>query len=326
MTEPVIRPDVRAFLDYLKGLDAPPLHTLDPPTVRANNRAARQLTEVPVGDIALMHDLAMPGPEGGKIGLRLFDANPDRPPGPVVVYYHGGGFVIGDLDTVGPLCAEIARTLDLPVVSVDYRMGPEHRFPCAQVDAEAAARWVAGAPEALGLKPTSLVLAGDSAGGLLTITSALALRDAPAAVPVIAQWPIYPTVGPARDYASFDAFGEGYFLTKPMMAWFDGHYPTDLKDWRASPILADQTGMPATLVLTASLDPLLDQGRAYAAKTIAAGVPTVYREAVGTIHAFATLRQAMPSGRADIAASLAVLKSMIVEAEANRVMAQAAGR
>jgi acetyl esterase len=182
-----------------------------------------------------------------------------------MVFFHGGGFVLGDLDTHEPACAEIARLLDIPVISVDYRLAPEHPWPAAPDDCEAAARWVAASPDALGRKVTSLVLAGDSAGGTLTIVTTLALRDAPAAAPVIAQWPIYPAVDLRTRYPSTDRFGEGYMLSKAGMVWFNESYQPDFDHWRASPLKADQAGMPPTLVVTASLDPILDQGRAYAA-------------------------------------------------------------
>ncbi|RZM05470.1 MAG: hypothetical protein EOP68_18095 [Sphingomonas sp.] len=203
MTEPFVRPDVRAFLDYVAAQGRPPLHELEAHAAREIMRITRQLADADTGDLAVRRDLTMPGPDGNTIPLRLFDARAERPlPGPVMVFFHGGGFVLGDLDTHEPVCAEIARVLDLPVVSVDYRLAPEARFPAAPDDCEAAARWVATSPEALGRKASSLVLAGDSAGGTLTLVTAMALRDEGAQVPVIAMWPIYPSLGRA-DTASF---------------------------------------------------------------------------------------------------------------------------
>jgi acetyl esterase len=214
--------------------------------------------------------------------------------------------------------------LDLPVVAVDYRLAPENGWPAAPDDCEAAARWVASGPPEMDRGVTSLVLAGDSAGGTMTIVTALALRDDPARVPVIAQWPIYPAADLNGDYPSYDRFADGYFLTREGMEYFRDAYRSDPSHWRASPLLKDQAGMPATLVVTAGLDPLRDQGRSYAAATIQAGVPTVYREAVGNIHGFFNMRRAIPSSEGDIAGCLVVLKAMIVEAEANRTMARAA--
>ena len=146
------------------------------------------VAELPLGDLAVTRDIAIPDP-AGDIPARLYDARDSRDAGPVMVFFHGGGFVIGDLDTHGPYCAEAARQLDMPVVSIDYRLAPEHPFPAATDDCEAAARWVAE-----NIACTGLILSGDSAGGNLTIVTAMALRDEPAAVPVIAQNPIYPVV------------------------------------------------------------------------------------------------------------------------------------
>jgi acetyl esterase len=324
MSEIFIRPDVRAFLGFLDSLPGPRIHELEPPAARAQSRAMRELADVGVGELAVIRDLTAPGP-AGDIPVRLFDVRATRVPGPALVFFHGGGWVIGDLDVYAPICAEIARVLDLPVVSVDYRLAPENRWPAAPDDCEAVARWVAESPEALGLKVTSLVLAGDSAGGALTITTAMDLRDHPAKVPVVAQFPIYPATDMAGKYPSAAAFGDGYLLTQAAMDWFSDCYAADLSHARASPLHADLKNMPPALVLTASLDPIRDQGRAYAAALAQRGVPVIFREAVGNIHGFITLRKILPSSEGDIAGALAVLKSLIAEAEASRVMAQAAG-
>ena len=317
MTEPYTRPDVAQFLAFLNALPGPKMHELPPAMGRAIYVASKDAADLPVGDLAVIRDLSAPG-AAGPIPLRLFDSRADRAAGPVVVFFHGGGFVIGDLDTHAGFCAEMARQLDLPVVAVDYRLAPESPFPAAPDDCEAAARWVAGSPAELGLTATGLVLAGDSAGGALTIVTAMALRDTPAAVPVIAQFPIYPTVDRAHAYASYDLFNEGRLLTKDSMDWFDTAYSADHGHWRGAPLNGAHHDMPPTLVITAGLDPLRDQGRAYAAALIAEGVPTVYREAVGNIHGFVTLRKGIPSGQQDVAGALAVLKGIVAEAATAR--------
>jgi acetyl esterase len=322
MTE-YVRPDVAKFLAFLNALPGPRTHEMSAPQARQAMVAMRDLADAPVGELAVIRDVEMPGP-AGPIRLRVYDAQATRVPGPVIVFFHGGGFVIGDLDSHEPVCAEIARGLGLPVVSVDYRLAPEAPFPAAPEDCEAAARWIAGSPEALGLKVTGIVTAGDSAGGALTITTTLALRNAPAAVPVIAQWPLYPVVDRAGDYPSYAAFADGYLLSSDTMRWFDEAYRPDPSDWRGAPLGADHAGIPPTLVVTASLDPLRDQGRAYAGALIAAGVPTVYRECAGNIHGWANLRRAIPSSEGDLQGCLMALRAIIAEAEANRVMTQAA--
>ena len=313
MTPPLVRPDVRAFLDFLNNLPGPKTHEVGAVEARRMMTAMREVADSPVGELAIQSDIAIPGP-GGEIPMRLFDARESREPGPAVVFFHGGGFVIGDIDTHAPFCAEMARVLDLPVVSVDYRLAPECPWPAAPDDCEAAARWVAGSPEGLGRQVTGLVLAGDSAGGNLTIVTALALRDAPAAVPVLAQFPIYPATDMGTDYPSFSQFAEGHLLTREAMDWFADCYAADLEHQRGSPLRADQTGMPRTLVITASLDPIRDQGRAYAAATIQPGVETVFLEAERNIHGFICLTKAIPSSRADNARALKLLKTMIDDA------------
>jgi acetyl esterase len=254
----------------------------------------------------------MPGP-GGEIPLRLFDARAEREAGPAVVFFHGGGFVIGNIDTHVSMCAEIARRLDLPVISVDYRLAPEHPWPAAPDDAEAAARWIADNGGALGRVVTGLVFCGDSAGANLSIVTALALRDRPAAVPVITLIALYPSTDRTRHYASADAFGEGFGLDTSDMNFYMDSFKPQAEHWRASPLLADQSGMPAALIVTAALDPLRDQGRAYAAKLIGAGVPTTYREFAGVVHGFLGFRRVIPSAERDLVTVLEIARGMIQE-------------
>ncbi len=319
---PYVRPDVAAFLSYLNAMPGPKMYELEAPAARAIYITMKDLVDPPVGELATIVDLAVPTP-AGDIPARLFDARAFREPGPVVVFAHGGGFVIGNIDTHASFCAEAARLLDLPVVSVDYRLAPEHRWPAAPDDVEAAARWVAGSPAALGRRVTGLVLMGDSAGGTLSIVTAMALRDAPAAVPVLVQAPIYPATDWDGDYASMRAFSNGYLLTDKSMAWFRDSYQADLTHSRGSPKAGSVVGLPPAVIVTAGLDPIRDQGRAYAARLIEAGIPVVYREAAGSIHGFITLRRAIPSSVGDVAAYLTAVKAAVVEAEGARVQAQA---
>jgi len=314
VSETYVRPDVRRFLDHLNALPGPRAHQAGPEAGRLMAIALRYAADAEAGELAVRRDLAIPGP-AGEIGLRLYDAAEARGPGPAMVYFHGGGFVLGDLETHDPICAEIARILDMPVIAVDYRLAPENPWPAAPDDCIAAARWVAESPEALGRAVTGLVIAGDSAGGNLTIVTSLGLRDAPAAVPVIAQWPIYPAADPANSYPSFDAFLTGYFLTLEGMVWFDECYAPDKNDHRYAPLIKSQEGMPPTLVVTAGLDPIRDQGRAYAAACVQAGVPTLFHEARGQIHGFVNFRKAIPSSNGDVARSLALLKTIIAQGE-----------
>ena len=310
MADPYIRADVRQFLDYVNALPNQRAYEMGLAEAREMMVRSRAVADAPTGELALIRDLAMPGP-GGEIRLRLFDAREAREAGPLFLFFHGGGFVLGDLDTHEPFCAEMARSLDMPVLAVDYRLAPEHPWPAGAEDAIAAARWAAQSPEALGRQVTGLVLCGDSAGGNLAIVTALALRDEPAAVPVLAQWPIYPAADPANGYPSRQDFGEGYLLSEGSMDWFDQCYAGDPRDWRYAPLVKSQAGLPPTLVTTASLDPIRDQGRAYAAACVQAGVPTIFREAAGTIHGFINLRKAVPSAADDIEDNVAALKLLL---------------
>lgn len=323
MAEPFVRPDVRAFLDMLAAMpevEWPP----QPAAYRAQYAAMKDLVDLPIGNLATIRDLEIPGP-AGPIPARLFDPREHREPGPALVFFHGGGFVIGDLDTHASIAAEMARTLDLPVISIDYRLAPEHPWPAASDDAEAAVRWVASSPAALGRAVTSIALAGDSAGGQMSAVAAIDLRDRPAAVPVIAQLLIYPATDLGTHHPSLDAFAEGYLLTRRGIKWFGECYAADTAHPRCSPIANDSlAGLPPAVIVTASLDPIRDQGRAYAAALIAAGVPVVFREAAGSIHGFLTLRKAIPSAQGDVAGMLAAFKDVLVESEGNRVMMQAA--
>jgi acetyl esterase len=192
MTQPFVRPDVQAFLGFLNNLPGPKTHELTPAEARAAYAMMKEVADLPAGELAIRRDL-----KASDVPIRLYDARERREPGPVLVFYHGGGFVIGNVETHDSFCAEAARTLDLPVISVDYRLAPEHPFPAAPDDCEAATRWIAESPAELGLAVTSLVLAGDSAGGNLTIVTTQQLRDRPAKAPVIVQWHINPiTISP----------------------------------------------------------------------------------------------------------------------------------
>ena len=309
MTQPFIRPDVRAFLTQMEANGGKRAVDVSLEEARNMLHASRHLFDAPTGELAVIRDLA-----GGPCPMRLYDTRAERGPGPCLVFFHGGGFVLGDIDTHEPLCAEIARLLDLPVVSVGYRLAPEHPFPAGVTDAIAAARWVAESPAELGREATGVVLAGDSAGGNFAIVATLALRDEPATVPVLAQWPIYPAANPTEGYPSLEDFGEGYLLSRDSMHWFDQCYAPDRKDWRYDPLHQDQAGMPPTLVVTAGLDPIRDQGRAYAAACAKAGVSVIYLECAGTIHGFMNLRKALPSAQVDLEHCCAHLRLLLAAA------------
>lgn len=312
MTTPFVRPDVAAFLAFLNAQPGPKMHEMSLADARMSMVVLGSLAEADMGPLAVIRDLSIPGAEGA-IPARVYDVREHRDAGPVMVFYHGGGFTIGDLEVYGPYCAEVSRQLDIPVISVDYRLAPEHHFPAAAVDCEAATRWIATSPAELGLQVTGLVTSGDSAGGNLTIVTTMALRDNPAAVPVLVQHPIYPVVSDSADWPSMRDFSDGYLLTADSMAYFTDAYQADGNDYRGAPLNFDQKGMPPSLVTTASLDPLRDQGLAYVEALKAAGVRVEHRSADGNIHGHITLRKAIPSSHDDVTGNLSALKQLLAD-------------
>jgi acetyl esterase len=307
---PFIRPDVRAFLAMLKANPRPQMTAATIAQMRPLAPQGMALLEPPVGDLAVVRDVTLPGP-GGAIAVRMFDARAERDAGPVAVFFHGGGFVIGGIDTHVAMCAEIARRLDVPVVSVEYRLAPENPWPAAPDDAEAAARWIADNGPRFGRAFTGLILCGDSAGATLMIVTALALRDRPAALPVVMQIALYPAVDRHGHYPSGDLFSDGYGLDAKDMAFYNEAYDPHPTDWRGVPLNARQEGLPPTLIVTAGLDPLRDQGRAYAAKLSSAGVTNSYVEVAGVIHGFLGFRRAIPSAAQDLIDVLACARAML---------------
>ncbi|MXP24949.1 alpha/beta hydrolase fold domain-containing protein [Altererythrobacter indicus] len=307
---PFVRPDVAAVLKMMAASEQPPLDTLPLDQARRAMDGMQELVELPAHDLAVIEDLACPGP-AGDIPLRLYDARDVRAPGPVILFIHGGGFVIGDLDSYHNLCTEIALRTDLPVLSVDYRLAPENPFPAAPDDVEAAARWAAGSPTALGRVVTGLIPMGDSAGGNLTLVTTQSLMLQPATVPVIAQVPLYPLTDDIAGHPSYTEFGEGYLLTSRAMKWFTECYNPTPGDRRNLPILGPLENTPPTILATAGLDPLRDSGRNFAARLIQAGCDVTYLEMSGNIHAFANLRKAIPSAQKDLLAILGALKNTL---------------
>jgi acetyl esterase len=215
-----------------------------------------------------------------------------------MVYFHGGGWVVCDLDTHDVVCTAIARRAGAVVVAVDYRLAPEHKFPAAVIDCYAATIWVAANAERLGIDSKRISVGGDSAGGTLGTVVSLKSRDENG--PAIAlQVMVYP-VTDLSSFAtpSYDEFAEGYQLTKAEMEWFRGHYLSSMEDVRdpyASPLLAtDLGGLPPALVITAECDPLRDEGEAYAKRLEEAGVPVTCTRYAGMIHPFFSLSGVIP--------------------------------
>lgn len=307
---PYIRPDMKAFLDGLKAMGGPTIAEMTLEEARASYVTLNGMADRPARDLAVIRDLACPGP-AGDIPLRLYDTRETREPGPVIAFYHGGGFVIGDLNTHHSLCSEIAALMDLPVVAVDYRLAPEHPFPAAIDDCEAATRWVASSPDELGRQATGLITIGDSAGGNATIAVTQLLGAKPADVPVVLHAPIFPLASDAFGSESLETFDEGYILTKASIEFFDMAYKADRNDPRGFPILGDHSIAPPAVVSTASLDPIRDSGRDYAKALVDAGRDVIYLEMQGVTHSFSNIRQAVPSTQGDLERVIAAMKLML---------------
>ena len=293
----MLHPQARALLDLMIERGVPPTHTLGVDEARRFYRERRHITQPAAPAVAEVRELVAEGPLGA-IPLRLYRDGAHAGPRPVLVYFHGGGWVIGDLDTHDTLCRQLARQSGCAVVAVDYRMGPEHPFPAAAGDAVAATRWVAANAGSLGLDATRLAVGGDSAGGNLAAVVALAARDGveglrPGEVPIAFQLLIYPSVDQRRTADSHRRNGQGYLLTADTIGWFLGHYlrgAEDPTDWRASPLLhPDLSGLPPALVLVAGFDPLRDEGVAYAQRLSQAGVRASLLSFERQIHGFVTM-------------------------------------
>jgi len=308
----MLHPQARALMDLMVERGVPPTHTLAPAEARRLYRERRSYTQPVAPEMAAVRELGASGPHGA-IPLRLY-----RPLGsaatealPVLVYFHGGGWVIGDLDTHDTLCRELAQGSGACVIAVDYRMGPEHRFPAAVDDALAATRWVHRNASELGIDPARIAIGGDSAGGNLAAVVAIAARD-DGTLPIVFQLLVYPATDQHYVTASHTANGQGYMLTTDTMVYFRGHYiaePAQYDDWRASPLRRpDLGGLPPAFVLTAGYDPLRDEGLAYAQRLTEAGNRCAQVCFERQIHGFLTMGRVIDEANVAVALCAAVLR------------------
>lgn len=259
---------------------------------RAGNRTLTRALDEPDIRVAEISPVSIPGP-AGPIPARHYRPAVGDGPAPLVVFYHGGGFVFGDLDTHDAACRLIARDAGVHVLAVDYRLAPEHPAPAAVDDAYAAYRWAREHAGDLGADPGRVAVAGDSAGGCLAAVVTRLARDAGDPLPSL-QWLIYPVTDWRGGTRSRSLLGEGFLLTKGDMDWFQdvylGESGLDVTDPRISPLLVDDlSGLPPALVITAGFDPLRDEGRQYATKLREAGVTVDHRQMPSMIHAFLNL-------------------------------------
>jgi acetyl esterase len=271
----MLHPQAQALLRLIEEKRVPSMHTLAAADARTYYLERRFFTQPEPPHVGSLRDLEAPGP-AGPIRLRSYRplGTPEDAVLPVLVYFHGGGWVIGDLETHDTLCRELCNLSGTAVIAVDYRLAPEHRFPAAIDDALAATRWIAANAVRLKIDAKRLAVGGDSAGGNLAAVVALAARDA-GDLDIVFQLLVYPATDQRRSAPSHTTNGQGYLLTKDTITYFHDHYLVDDShdlDWRASPLLAaSHANLPAAFILTAGYDPLRDEGLQYAQKLSEAG-------------------------------------------------------
>jgi len=279
-------PQVTEFLRLYESAETPELHELSPPAAReAHEQLSRAETDI---DLPTIEDRSIDGPDG-EIPVRLYDPREDDEETPLIVFFRGGGFVVGSLDTHDGPCRKLAADAGYPVLSVEYRLAPEHPFPAGLKDCHAVVEWASNAGDELRIDPGQLVVAGDSAGGNLAAGVTLLARDQDGPE-IAAQMLVYPVTGDASQTEAYEENGEGYFLTTETMEWFHDQY-IDEEIQRgniyANPRLAaDLSGLPPATVVTAGFDPLRDDGAAYAQRLADAGVYVKHHNFEGMIHGF----------------------------------------
>jgi acetyl esterase len=290
-------PDAARALELIKAAGRPPYETLTAAEARQAYSSARVAVAPEPQEVAAVKGLSAPGPNG-PIPLRHYlplGAAAGQPL-PGLVYCHGGGWVLGDLDSHDTVCRHLANAARCAVVAVDYRVAPEHKFPAAVDDAMAATAWVAEHGADLGIDPERLAVGGDSAGATLAAVTCLAARDA-GRPKLRYQVLVYPVTDCDMRTPSQEQFADGHLLTRGNQLWFQANYlrgPADKADWRASPLkVASVAGVPPALVLTASHDPLRDEGEAYARRLVEAGIRITSWRVPGQIHGFLPMGKLM---------------------------------
>jgi acetyl esterase len=309
----MLDPEAKALLDAVAAANRPAYESIGAVAARKLYKETRGAVSPEPPEVSEVGNFACPGPNG-PIPLRYYrPIDVDKKDVlPVLVFYHGGGWVIGDLDTHDVVCRTLANNSGCAVVSVDYRMGPEFKFPAAIEDAYAALVWVVEEAKHLRVDAERLAVGGDSAGGNIAAVVALLARDA--GKPAIKfQLLIYPATNMAMETESHKNFATGHLLTHSSMTWFQLMYlngPADCEDWRASPLKAPSlANLPRSYVVVAGNDPLRDEGVAYAQALQAAGNVVQFREFPGTIHGFITMGKVLPQANEALAEMGAVLKA-----------------
>ncbi len=300
----LLTPAMAGLLDRIARARRPPLHALSPVQARAAYEAAAEVLDLPRAPLALVESLTLPGGDGAPRAARRYRAAPGDGPRPTLLYLHGGGFVVGSLETHDSLCRQLALRSGWEVVALDYRLAPEHPFPAAWDDAWAALRALAAQRPA---RP--LAVGGDSAGGTLAAATALRARDA--GLPLAMQLLITPGTAPTPDSGSQRLFGNGFLLDRTTIDWFFelSVPPAHRHDPRFAPLLAEVDGVaPCSLVL-AECDPLVDEGLAYGDRLRAAGVPVELALQRGVTHDFIKMGRALPQAGEALDAAATALRA-----------------
>ncbi len=309
-------PDCKKVHEIYALAKRPPLETMTPAEAREGYRRGTAILGADPVEVGATEDKVADGP-AGKIPLRIY-----RPKGaaagrmlPALVYFHGGGWTIGDFDTHDSVCRALANESGAVVVAVDYRLAPEHRFPAAVEDAFAATKWIAANAARLGIDAARLAVGGDSAGGNLAAVVSLLARDAGGPALKL-QLLIYPAVDFTMSADSFRRNGDVLPLTTAAVDWFRAQYlgpevETSGRDWRASPIFTDLAKVPPAYVLTAGYDVLCDEGKAYADKLQAAGVPVERAHFPGMIHGFITMGKIVKGAHTAVSGCAAAVKKAL---------------
>jgi acetyl esterase len=299
-------PQAQRVLELLASLGLPPTHTVSPAQARINSKARPRAAGPEVSRVE-EHLIAGPGTE---IPVRIY--TPEGPgPFPVLVWFHGGGWVVGDLDAADPTARHLTVGAHCLTVSVDYRLAPETKFPGPAEDCYAAAVWAAQHAARFNGDPARIAVGGDSAGGNLAAAVSLMARDR-SGPPLAFQLLVYPVTARDFDTPSYVRNADGYLLTRDSMRWYWDHYLTDASEAAnpyAAPLRAgDLGGLPAALVITAEFDPLCDEGEAYAQCLQQAGVPTICSRYAGMIHGFFGMSAALDKGQQALAEAAAALR------------------
>ena len=308
----MLDPQAQALMQLMIDKGVPPVNTLTPTEARESYRSRRTFTQPDAPEVFKLQDKLV-AYNGVNIPVRVYHPFSAQTHSalPALVYLHGGGWTIGDLDTHDVLCRSLCLQANVIVVSVDYRMGPEHKFPAAFDDCVAAFEWTVANAGHLGIDAKRIAIGGDSAGGNLTAAACLQLRSHP--VQPAFQLLIYPATIMWQDTPSYHANGQGYLLTKDSIAYYTDNYlrdRNDAKDWRASPQWAEShAGLPPALVLTAGYDPLRDEGLMYADALSKAGVSTQYVCFERQIHGFITMGRIMQEANTAVSMCAQVLRT-----------------